>query len=254
MPEDFGRRITVPRPQGAFFGGRRPASRTLPTDPDALARHHAALARAEREALDLARKRYRETARKRGRKTKRQRKLEDGRERRRLRQEERRRELAREGKPERDRSSLPAFVTFEVGVPPGYEHWPIEEVRAHFRRVLNERVAAHNAEFAAAGRTYMGLERMLAQDPRESAGDSWPTFAINPRIACKDTDTRIDAILGLRAWRAEMRETRRAWKTGKRDVVFPRGCYGMWRFHGALVQGGHVPAPASAPAGSDAPT
>lgn len=217
---------------------------------------HARLPKAH-DALDLARKRRRAAARTRGRKTKRQRKLEEGRERRRLRQEERRRELAREGKPERDRSSMPAFVTFEVGVPPGYEHWPIEEVRAHFRRGLDERVAAHNREFAAAGRAYMGLERMLAQDPLESAGDTWPTFATNPRIACKDTDTRIDAILGLRAWRAEMRDKRLAWKSGKRDVVFPRGAYGVWRFHGALVAGGHAtsqPPSACDPPGRDAPT
>ena len=188
----------------------------------------------------------------------------DDRERRRLRAKARR-DLEREGKPVRDRSTLPAFATFEVGVPPGWEDRPIEETRAHFRRRLTELEDEVHREFAATGRTFLGIDRILAQDPGESAGDTWPTFSINPRIACKDKDARCDALVGLRAWRDEMREKRLDWARGKRDVVFPRGAYGLWKLHGALVAGGHEvgppprrprrrkPRPAD-PAGRDAPT
>ena len=80
-------------------------------------------------------------------------------------------------------------------------------------------------------------------------------FGRNPRVACKDKETRLNVLLGLRAWRRVMGERRRAWASGKRDVVFPRGCYGLWKLHGALVEGGHVPArPPSDPPGRDAPT
>ena len=40
-------------------------------------------------------------------------------------------------------------------------------------------------------------------------------------------------------------------------AVFPRGCYGLWKLHGALVEGGHAPAASAAgacPPGRDAPT
>ena len=141
----------------------------------------------------------------------------------------------------RDRSTLPETVTFTVGVPPGWEDKPIEAARAHYRRRLTELEDEVHREFAATGRSFMGLDRLLAQDPGESAGDTWPTFAINPRVACKDLDARCDALTGLAAWRAEMREKRQAWKAGRRDVVFPRGAYGMWKLHGALVAGGHDP-------------
>jgi hypothetical protein len=237
MPEDLGRTITVRRPEAAFFGGRRPTG-ARPTHPDALAEWIEELAQAERDALDLARTRDRQRDRKRGRTSKRRRQLEEARERRRKRAQARR-ELRRE-RPRRSRSTLPEFVTFEVGVPPGWEG-RVEEARAYFRKELDARVKEIHEIFAAQGRTFMGIEAVLAQDPRESAGDTWPSFGLNPRIACKDRDRRIDAIQGLRAWRAEMREKRRAWKSGKRDVVFPRGAYAMRRFHGARVAAVHPP-------------
>ena len=55
---------------------------------------------------------------------------------------------------------------------------------------------------------------------------------------------------GLQAWRREVREKREAWVDGDRDVVFPAGVYGLWRFHGARVVGARPRAkvaPTSAP-------
>ena len=155
----------------------------------------------------------------------------------------------------RDRSSLPEQVTIKISVPPGYEDWPLEGVRAHFRRLLDAEVALIRAARAAAGKGYMGVDRLLAQDPGESAGQTWPTFGLNPRIACSDKETRLSLLVGLRAWRDDMGKKRRDWAKGERDVVFPRGCYGLWQLHGALVQGGHRPAKAAPdPPGRHAPT
>ncbi|MFZ5478479.1 MAG: transposase, partial [Myxococcota bacterium] len=50
LPEDWGRTFTFRKPEGAFFGGRRPAGLS-PTDPDALADWQAALREEAREAL-----------------------------------------------------------------------------------------------------------------------------------------------------------------------------------------------------------
>jgi hypothetical protein len=243
-PDDLGTTRVYRKPEGAFFGGLRP-QHLAPTDQVSFERWQAEREREERERLAAAYRRRMETARNRGRPTKRQRKLEDQRERRRL------AALQRESEtPRRDRSNLPEQVTLTISVPPGYEDWPIEDVRAHFRALLDAEVARLHAERAANGETtYIGVDRILSQDPRESAGCTWPTFARNPRIACSDWPTRLAALKALRAWRAEMREKRRAWLHGNRDVVFPRGCYGLWRLHDAHVQGGrrlHAP-PADAP-------
>ena len=68
-------------------------------------------------------------------------------------------------------------------------------------------------------------------------GDTFPTFARNPRIACSGVGPRRDVLRGLQAWRREVREKREAWVDGNRSVVFPAGVYGLWQFHGALVVG-----------------
>lgn len=265
MPEDFGTTKTFFLPEGAFFGGRRPP-RVKPGDPDALARLNAELSRveqAERERRDEARRQRYARAREQRRKnrknvrlTKRQRKLEEDRERRRAR-DEARRALEPAGQPVRDRSKMPKAVTFHVGVPAGWEG-RVAEARVHFRALLEAAVKEEHARRRAEGRWFRGLQSVLADDPRDSAGDTWPTFATRPRIACKDTETRIAALLGLRAWRAEMREKRREWLKGNREVVFPRGCYGMWKRHAALVAGGRdLRADAyrpSTPPGRDGPT
>lgn len=242
-PKDFGTTITVELPEGAFFGGRRP-SWVKPTHPDALAEWEEELAQAERDALDVARARAREADRKKGRTSKRRRQLEESRERRRKRALARREQ--RRERPRRSRSTLPKTVTFEVGVPPGWEG-RVEEARAHFTKRIDDGAKEIQEIFAAQGREFMGVEAVLAQDPRESAGDTWPNFGLNPRIACKDRDLRIEALLGLRAWRADMREKQRAWAKGNRNVVFPRGAYGMRRFHAARVASARAP-------GANAPT
>ena len=219
LPEDFGRTITVERPEEAFFGGRRPDDWEPPYPP----------ARAEWR-----------------------------RERKRVRQEERRRQRlagtrpgarppkTRAPSPEREerreRRSLPERVTFTIAVPPGYEHLSLEEVRTHFRRLLDARVDLIKERRRAAGyERFMGVEAVLAQDPRERAGDTFPTFARNPRLACLSREARIGHLAGLKDWRGLYRIAREGWKQGDRTVVFPRGSYAMQRWHAARVVGSTGP-------------
>jgi len=200
LPEDFGREITVARPEGAFFGGRRPAG-WEPPEP------------LEQPPSRRGRGRHRGGVGRRGRP----------------------RERAPRP-PQAERSSLPETVTFTVHPPPGYEHMALDEVRAHFRDLLDRHVAQVHEERRAAGlHGFMGVERILAQDPRESAGDTFPAFARNPRIACKDTEHRQGLLAELRAWRVRYREVLERWCAGRRRAVFPAGTYWLPRFHGARV-------------------
>ena len=222
FPEDLGTTITVRKPDEAFFGGRRPTD-WEPTHPPARRAHRAEL----RRRRDADRRREKETDRAQGRSRARRRHL-------RAEQERRQRKERAAARPRRDRSTLPDEVTITISPPPGYEDWPIEEVRAHFRARLDERVAQLHAERQAEGRThFMGLERAMAQDPMSSVGDTFPSFKRNPRIACKDRDLRRALLRGLQQWRSDYHQALERWRDLDREVRFPWGAYWIPHFHGA---------------------
>ena len=212
-PEDFGRTFTVQRPQQAFFGGRRPDD-WEPTYPP-------------------ARKAWRRERHRAQNEERRQRRLAGTRPG----QRPPKTPAPRPEAKRRSRRRLPEQVTFTIPPPPGYEHLPIEEVRAHFRRLLDERVALILQRRQEAGfeRT-MGADAVRAQDPFARAGDTFPTFARNPRIACLEPSRRVDLLLELQAWRQQYRAAFELWTKGDRTVEFPRGCYGIPRWHAAKLR------------------
>ncbi|MCO5171313.1 MAG: hypothetical protein M9894_33850 [Planctomycetes bacterium] len=219
LPEDFGRTITVPRPESAFFGGRRPDDWEPGFAP-------------AREALRCARREERRRARAGGRESA----ARQRRHRQRPGARPPKQPAPRPDRRERDRRRLPASVTFEVVPPPGYDHMTLDEVRAHFRRLLDARVEQIRAERRAQGLTrVLGVQAVLAEDPRDSAGDTFPTFGRNPRIACRDEARRIALLAELVSWRSTYRAVFLAWRGGEREVVFPLGAYGHPRHHGARV-------------------
>lgn len=199
LPEDLGREITVPRPESAFFGGRRPTN-WEPTGGPAGSAHR----------RESPKTRTRPGARP---------------------------PKTRAPQPDRrDRRRLPTSVTFRVSVPPGYDHMTLEEVRAHFRKLLDRRVEQILEERRAQGLTTVkGPPAVLAQNPLESAGDTFPTFGRNPRVACRDRDRRLALLAELQAWRLAHRVAYERWRAGRRDVEFPSGTYAMRRFHGARI-------------------
>ncbi len=221
LPEDFGTTITVRKPDEAFFGGRRPQG-WVPTYPPARRALLASRRRAEQE------RRRRQNARDRAR----------GRGRRRGRQlaRKRRRKEAASPPPRPPRESLPDEVTVTISRPPGYDHMTLDEVRAHFRTLLDERVASIHAEREAEGLThFMGVEAILAQNPFESAGGTFPSFARTPRIAGRGSKGHKALLRDLQEWRQQYRAALALWREGRRDAVFPWGSYWLPRFHGARV-------------------
>lgn len=228
LPDDIGQTFVFAKPEGGFFGGRRPKEGVVPQDPTALSEWKAKLR--EKELAVLARMRRDDKAK--GRSKARSEQL--------VRERWRRRKRKREEapKPRASRSKLPPFTTVTIHPPPGFEGWPIEEVRRHHRQLYEARNASIHAKRAAKGLTrFKGLPAILAEDPRLGATDTFPTFGLNPRIACKDRKKHLELRRGLRAWRREVREKWERWRRGERDVVFPRGTYGLGVFHGALVEG-----------------
>lgn len=228
LPDDIGKTFVFQKPETAFFGGRRPAGGVVPQDPTALEEWKETLRR--RELAARAKMRRDDMAK--GRSPERSRQL--------VRERWRRRKRKKEAapKPRASRSKLPPFTKVTIHPPPGFEGWPIEETRRHLRERYDERNAQIHAKRAAKGLTHFkGLPAILAEDPRRGPSDTFPSFGLNPRIACKDRRTFDELVRGLTTWRREVADKRVRWRRGEREVVFPRGTYGLGVFHGALVEG-----------------
>ena len=236
LPEDFGTQVVIQRPEGAFFGGRGRESRP-PTDPFALEHWTVELAREEERAIEQGRERDLDRKLKgkgKGLSAKRRRELE-----RQRRNRVRGKQKDRLPNPNPGPSTLPDEVTIEIVRPEGYEGWSIERVRAHFRALLDAEIELVHAERRAEGKThYMGVEAVLAQDAGDSAGPTWPTFARNPRIACKgDSVARFAILEELVSWRIRYRLAWEARKAGDPEAVFPLGTFLLRRDHHVRIRG-----------------
>ncbi|MGE0709544.1 MAG: transposase [Planctomycetota bacterium] len=242
LPEDFGRAFTVEKPRTGFFTGARGEAETpaLSLESQRLR----TLREEEAEALATLRDRRREEARQRKRGDKRRKELEKQRARRR-RRKRKEKERAPRSPEQASRSTLPEAASYTVHRPPGYEHLSDDELRAHFRQLLDARLTALHAERQEQGfRRYLGREGVLAQRSSDTPpGGTRPSFGRNPRIACKDKERRIGEILRLQDWRRRYRAALEEWnRKNYYDAVFPEGTYAMARFHGARVERAPPPA------------
>ena len=225
LPEDLGTTRTIRKPEGAFFGSRRPNDWEPTWE---RAKREERRRRRKRRLRDDRRRKARE-ARSRNRKLRSQH-LEE------VRHERERREQPAEH-PSRRKSVLPDEVTIRIGIPAGFEDWPIEEVRRHFRALLDARVAEIHDEREAEGwHQFMGAEAVKRLDPRRPLGDTWPSFGLNPRLACKGDPELLKLLKAdLLRWRGEYRKALEARCAGEPGAVFPAGTYWLPRFHGAPV-------------------
>jgi hypothetical protein len=196
LPEDMGTKtFTVKKPETAFFGGKRPKF-WIP-----------------RGALTPAGIRREEA---------------------RVGREQNMARAAGKKKPRAPRTTLPAEVSFEVKVPLGVEDR--DDFVRRVRAALEHEIASIHEERRRAGKTcFMGVEAIRQLDPFESAGDTFPKFRLNPRIACGDKELRIQLLLGLKAWRHAYKAALEEWRNGNRAVVFPEGTIQMKRLHRCKV-------------------
>ena len=124
-------------------------------------------------------------------------------------------------------NALPAEVTLELVVPPGFEELPLEEVRA----LVTARLAEHEerARREHQGRPFLGRRGVLQQRVADRPGDHEPHFELNPRVAGRDKWKRIEALGRLRAFIAAYRHAWEQLKAGFRAAVFPAGTWKLRR-------------------------
>lgn len=128
----------------------------------------------------------------------------------------------------RKKGRMPERAELTLTAPPGFEP-------AEFRaRLVAELAARENA--AANGedgtrRTFLGIRRVLAQDPRSRPASHEPHRQLNPRIASRDKWKRIEALTRLVGF---LEDYRAAWleRRAGRNPLFPAGTYWLRVAHG----------------------
>jgi REP element-mobilizing transposase RayT len=129
---------------------------------------------------------------------------------------------------------MPESVELELTAPPGFN---AGEFRALVTEAVNEEEAKHRRELSAAGRRFLGVARVLAQNPFARPAPGEPRFGMKPRVAARDKWKRIEGLVRLKTFLVDYR---RAWlerRRGKAGVVFPRGTYLLRVLHGVACAG-----------------
>ncbi len=120
---------------------------------------------------------------------------------------------------------LPAVARLKLHPPPGFETDP--ELVETLRRLLGETEDRAAGELAAAGRSFLGAARVLAQKPSARPASGEPRRALSPRLACRNKWKRIEALLRLADFGRAYRKALQAWRAGVRDALFPPGTWLM---------------------------
>ncbi len=128
----------------------------------------------------------------------------------------------------------PEIVSFRVGVPPGYECWPLEQVRRYFRVLLDHALDELRAQRARENLEYLGVDAVLAQSHLDRPGPVINDGSLNPRIACAgDPLLLYQVLLALGTWKIRYRAAYENLREGRR-AVFPPGTWGRHRFPRAI--------------------
>jgi REP element-mobilizing transposase RayT len=108
-----------------------------------------------------------------------------------------------------------------------------DDFRAALSKAVDELEAHRRGEIESSGRGFLGIARVLSQDPLTPPVAQAPRFRLNPRIAARDRWTRIEGISRMKRFVEAYRLALEAWCAGVRDVVFPAGTYLLRVQHGA---------------------
>jgi REP element-mobilizing transposase RayT len=129
---------------------------------------------------------------------------------------------------------LPEVAELELMPPPGYA---AAQLSALVAAALEEKEEKHRREMASQGRRFLGVARVLAQNPFARPAQGERRFGTKPRIAARDTAKRVAGIFDLKSF---LQTYRRAWRdrrAGVANVLFPAGTYHLRVMHGVQCAG-----------------
>jgi putative transposase len=133
-------------------------------------------------------------------------------------------------------SSLPEEVSLKLTRPPCLKDLTYKQLDERVRRLVIERETEIRAKFRTEGRSFLGMDRVLRFKPEDRAKSRERRRGINPRVAAKDKQVRVDAIEHWSAFVSAYREAWLAWRGGNHSVVFPAGTWLMRVRHRAACR------------------
>jgi hypothetical protein len=131
----------------------------------------------------------------------------------------------------REDGPLPPQAVLRFSRPPGFDKDPGFTAELLHQLARDEDRAAAN--LGKAGRSFLGVARVLAQKWYARPATSAPHRGLRPRVACRNRWKRVEALRRLKRFRVEYEEALDAWRDGRRDVTFPAGTWLMRVLHGA---------------------
>lgn len=118
----------------------------------------------------------------------------------------------------------PESAEFTPQPPPEYDDMSLEEVKAHFERLLHKEENKILARRKRAQMGIVGVSAVKALDPMTAPSTEDSTSRINPRFATTDAALMAGAKSSYRAFCDRYETRRQRWLTGKsKKVVFPCG-------------------------------
>ena len=129
------------------------------------------------------------------------------------------------------KGDLPESLTLRLTTPPGF---PTADA---FRNQLTAALVDREAEAVRTTRGFLGVQRVLAQQPTARPEGLEPQRRLNPRVAARDKWKRIEVLGRLVAFLAAYREALHEWREGNLSVLFPAGTYLMRVMHGVACAG-----------------
>lgn len=130
------------------------------------------------------------------------------------------------------KGAMPETSTLEPAVPPGFES--AEDFRSQLTAALARR--EEEASRLHGGR-FVGIARVLAQEPTARPAVDEPRRSLNPRIAARDKWKRIEALRRLKAFLTAYRAAWTARRAGDLRAAFPLGTYLLRVMHGVPCAG-----------------
>jgi hypothetical protein len=129
----------------------------------------------------------------------------------------------------RNDGPMPAQAVLDLALPPGVN----PEDRGEHVRLIRERIAQEEsraaAKRAALGIQVAGVRAVLRQRWSDRPSDREPRRRLSPRIACRNSWARVEAMARNQAFLAAYRAARERLLAGL-EVTFPPGTYWLRRF------------------------
>ena len=125
----------------------------------------------------------------------------------------------------RKEGPTPATASLKLTCPQGFGS--VEALRERLTAELTRREDQAARDLAEEGRSFLGAQKVLAQNPFSRPASREPHGGLKPRVASRDKWKRLEAIGRLKRFLAEYRVAWRAFKGGARETRFPEGTYWM---------------------------